>query len=83
MGFNKLKSKGESVVSVCGGLTRAVRAEVDCEDVVTEACEVTELPEVALQRATGETGFVNWSQITKHKGVQAGRPTNRKQKDRR
>lgn len=50
-----------------------VRAEVDCEDVVTEACEVIQLSEVALQRAAGETGFVKWSYKTKHKGVQAGR----------
>lgn len=59
-------------------LTRVVRAEVDCEDVVTEACEVIQLSEVALQRAAGETGFVKWSYKTKHKGVQAGWPTNTK-----
>ncbi len=57
-------------------LTRVVRAEVDCEDVVTEACEVIQLSEVALQRAAGETGFVKWCHKTKRKGVQTGRPTN-------
>lgn len=64
-----------SVSSVCGNLTRVVRVEVDCEDVVTEACEVVQLSEVALQRAARETGFVKWSHKTKHKGVQTGRPT--------
>lgn len=50
-----------------------VRAEVHCKDVVTEAREVIQLSEVALQRTAGETGFVNWSQKTKHKGIQTGR----------
>jgi len=63
------------VCSLCG-LTGAVRAEVDGEDVVTEAGEVPQLPEVALQRAAGQTGFVDRSHEAKHKGVQTGRPTN-------
>lgn len=63
-------------VCACSVLTRVVRAEVDCEDVVAEVRDVIQLSEVALQRAAGETGFVKWSHKTKHKGVQAGRPTN-------
>lgn len=52
-----------------------VRAEIECEDVVTEACEVFQLSEVALQGAAGKTDFVKRSHKTKHKGIQAGRPT--------
>lgn len=51
-----------------------VRAEVDCEDVVTEACKVIQLSEMALQRAAGKTGFMKGSQETKHKGIQTGWP---------
>lgn len=64
------------VHSLCSDLTGTVRAEVDGEDVVAEARDVIQLSEVALQGAAGETGFVQWSHKTKHKGVQAGRPTN-------
>lgn len=42
-----------SIPSVCSDLTRVVRAKVDREDVVTEACDVIQLSEVALQRAAG------------------------------
>lgn len=52
-----------------------VRAEVNSEDVVAEACDVLELSEVTLQRAAGETGFVKRSHKSKHKGVQTGWPT--------
>ena len=61
---------------MCSDLTWTVGVEVESEDVVTEACEVVQLLEVALQRAAGETRFVKWRQKAKHKGVQTGWPTN-------
>ena len=51
-----------------------VRAEVDREDVLTEACEVIQLSEVALQRAAGKAGFVERGHKPKHKGIQTGWP---------
>lgn len=70
-------AKSVNISSVCSDLTRMVRAEVDCEDVVTKACDIIQLSEVALQRAAGESSFVKWSHKTKHKGVQTCWPTNR------
>lgn len=61
----------------CGrsALTGAIRAEVNCEDVVAEACDVIQLGQVSLQRAAGQTGFVKRSHKAKHEGVQTGGPT--------
>lgn len=42
-----------------------------CKDVVTEASEVVQLSEVALQRAAGEVCFVKRCQKSKHKRIQA------------
>lgn len=50
-------------------------AEVNCKDVVTEACDVIQLLKVPLQGAAGQTGFVKRSHKAKHKGVQTGGPT--------
>lgn len=61
-----------NVSSVCGDLTRVVRTEVNCKDGVTEAHEVIQLSEVALQRAAGKTGFMERSHETKYKGIQTG-----------
>lgn len=49
-------------------------AEVNCEDVVAEACDVIQLCEVSLQRAAGQRGFVKWSHKAKHESVQTGGP---------
>lgn len=53
----------------CSAPTGTIWAEVNCEDVVAEACDVIQLCEVSLQGAAGQTGFVKWSHKAKHKGV--------------
>lgn len=63
------------ITSLCSNLTGTVRAEIDCKNVVAEACDVVQLSQVALQRAAGKTGFVKWSHKTINEGVQTGRPT--------
>jgi len=60
---------------VCRDLTRMIRTEVDCKNVVTEVCEVIQQSDVALQRAAGKAGFVKRGHKTKHKGIQTGWPT--------
>lgn len=59
----------------CSALTGTIGAEVNCEDVVAEACDVVQLGQVSLQRAAGQTGFVERSHKAKHEGVQTGGPT--------
>lgn len=59
---------------VCRNLTRLIRTEVDRQDVVTKACEVFQLSEVALQRAAGKVCFVERCHKTKHEGIQTGWP---------
>lgn len=69
-----LKPQKASVYSVCSDLTRVVQAEVDCEDIVTEACDVLQLFEMALQTAPRKTGFLKRSNKTKDEGIQTSWP---------
>lgn len=44
-----------SISRLCSDLTGMVRAEIECQNVVAEACDVIQVSEMALQGAAGKT----------------------------
>lgn len=57
-----------------GGVTSPVPGEVEQQDVAAEAAQVVQRLEVLLQLHVGKFTPEDWRQVTKHVGIQRGRP---------
>lgn len=57
-----------------GGVTSPVSGEVQEQDVAAEVAQVVQRLQVLLQFHVGKFTPEDWRQVTKHVGVQRGRP---------